>query len=75
MTGKEVAYEYMIGKCEEKLRELMGAEEYSKFADEIAKGAVKAEIDSMKSCEFKDFVQSRFDELIADDYNPENFDA
>lgn len=75
MPGKEIAYEYMIGKCEEKLRELMGAEEYSKFAAEIAKGAFKAEIDSMKSCEFKDFVQSHFDELTADDYNQENFDA
>lgn len=75
MSGKEIAYEYMIGKCEEKLRELMGAEEYSKFAAEIARGAFKAEIDSMAASDFKDFVQSHFDELTADDYNPENFDA
>ena len=71
----EIGYVYMIGKCEEKLRELMGAEEYSKFAAEIARGAFKAEIDSMAAGDFKDFVQSHFDELTGDDYNPENFDA
>ena len=69
----DISYIYMIRKCEEKLRELMGAEEYSKFAAEIARGAFKAEIDSMESCDFKDFVQSHFDEITADDYNPENF--
>ena len=71
----DISYIYMIGKCEEKLRELMGAEEYSKFAAEIARGAFKAEIASMQSSDFKDFVQSHFDEITADDYNPENFDA
>ena len=71
----EIGYIYMIGKCEDKLRELMGAEEYSKFAAEIARGAFKAEIDSMAASDFKDFLQSHFDELTADDYNPENFDA
>ena len=75
MTGKEIAYEYMIGKCEEKLRELMGAEEYSKFAAEIARGAFKAEIESAPDGVFKDFVLSHLSELTADDYNPENFDA
>ena len=71
----DISYIYMIGKCEEKLRELMGAEEYSKFAAEIARGAFKAEIASMAAGDFKDFVQSHFDELTADDYNPENFEA
>lgn len=71
----DISYIYMIVKCEEKLRELMGAEEYSKFAAEIARGAFKAEIASMAAGDFKDSVQSHFDELTADDYNPENFDA
>ena len=43
----DIGYMYIIGKCEEKLRELMGAEEYSKFAVEILKGAFNKEIDSM----------------------------
>ena len=47
-----IGYMYIIGKCEEKLRELMGAEEYSKFCVEILKGAFNEEIDSMAAkCE------------------------
>lgn len=40
-------------KMEEKLKELMGEEEYIEFASEIAKEAFKKELEGMADSEFK----------------------
>lgn len=73
--NNEVVYVYMIREQEKKLRELMGDAEYSAFAEEIAKGAFKAQVEGMAPGGFKDYCQSHFDEITADDYNPDSFDA
>lgn len=54
---------FLMRKMEEKLIELMGAEEYKKFATEIAREGFRQEIDGMADGEFKDFVKDHFDQI------------
>lgn len=54
----------IIGKMEEKLRELMGDEAYMEFAKETAKEAFRNEVEGMADCEFKDFVIENLQQII-----------
>lgn len=58
-----IALTYMVAAMEKKLRELMGDEEYRKFAAKVAKGAFEAEIYAQKKSGVKDF----FDEIAGED--------
>lgn len=54
---------YMMTKMEEKLRELMGDEEYQAFARQTAKDALLKEIDEMLGGDIREFVLEHFDEI------------
>lgn len=64
MTDK--AMMHMMKRMEDKLRELMGEEEFHKFSVELAKEAFRKEIDSMEDSEFKRFVTANFGAITAD---------
>ena len=50
----------MLKRFEEKLKELMGEEEYAKFSTEVAKEAFFAELTDMPEGDFKDFCLDNF---------------
>ena len=56
---------YMMTKMEEKLRELMGDEEYQVFARQTAKDALLKEIDEMLGGDIREFVLEHFDEITS----------
>ncbi|MBP5281766.1 MAG: hypothetical protein J6Z22_04620 [Lachnospiraceae bacterium] len=62
-----IALTYMVAAMEKKLRELMGDEEYRKFAAKVAKGAFEAEICALKERGFKGFCLDDFDEIVEED--------
>lgn len=47
-----------------KLRELMSAEDYSKFSVEVAKKGFLADVEELTDGEFKDFVMENFDRIF-----------
>lgn len=56
---------WFVTKMEEKLVELMGAEEYDRWSTEVAKEAFRKAVDEMPECEFKDFCNSHFDKIVS----------
>ena len=65
MTSKAITD--TMKRMEDKLRELMGEEEFHKFSVELAKEAFRKEIDGMEDSEFKRFVTANFGAITADD--------
>lgn len=55
-----------INKMEAKMIELMGIEEYNKFATEAAKECFREEINAMEDGHFKDFCLANFDVITRD---------
>ena len=61
-TMSEIATNYMITRLEEKLMELMG-DDYYEFAREIAKEALRKEIEAAADSDFKKFVLENLDDI------------
>lgn len=68
MTDK--AMMHTMKRMEDKLRELMGDEEYHKFSTELAKEAFRKEVEDMEDSEFKRFVTANFDDITAEPDKP-----
>lgn len=58
----------MIKRMEEKLKELMGEEEYIKFSREVAKETFFAECSDLPEGDFKDFCIDNFQFITSDDF-------
>ena len=51
---------FVMDRYEDKLKELMGPEEFNRFARGIALEGIKDEIGRMEDCEFKRFLIATF---------------
>jgi hypothetical protein len=61
----EKAYIAMLKMYENKLKEYMSEEEYTKFAEEVAKGVFLAEVLASPNDEFKKMVADNWDDITA----------
>lgn len=61
-TMSEIMANYMIKRMEEKLMELMG-DDYYEFAREIAKEALRKEMEAAADSDFKKFVLENLDDI------------
>lgn len=68
MTNK--AMTHMMKRMEDKLRELMGEEEFHKFSVELAKESFRKEVEGMADSDFKRFVTANFDDITAESDKP-----
>lgn len=55
----------MLQIYEDKLRELMGAADYSKFAEETARATFLSEVMAMPDGEFKQMIIDKWDSITA----------
>ena len=63
----ELSQTYMIGRMEEKLRQLMPKDEFSEFIEDVAKGAFLREVDESPDKGFRDFVHGNLEEIFGED--------
>lgn len=61
----EKAYIAMLIMYENKLKEYMSEEEYTKFSEEVAKGVFLAEVLASPNDEFKKMVADNWDAITA----------
>lgn len=61
MLDKQILH--IMNRYEQKLIELMGAEDFAKFSTEVAKEAFRSELEGMAPGDFKDFCLKNFDKI------------
>ncbi len=57
---------YVVKRYEEKLKELMGKEEFSKFSNDVAKEMFRSEIEGMAPSDFRDFCLENFGKIVGE---------
>lgn len=60
----EKAMLFIIARMDEKLKEYMTEEEHTAFCREIAKEAIRIDVEAMEDGDFKDFVRANFDRIM-----------
>ena len=63
----EKAILYIMKRMEAKLQDLLTAEEYHKFSEEVAKEAFRMDVEDMPDGDFKSFVLENFDLITRTD--------
>ena len=63
----EKAILYIMKRMEAKLQDLLTAEEYHKFSEEVAKEAFRMDVEDMQGGDFKSFILENFDLITLTD--------
>ena len=66
MASELEIYLHMMKRMEEKMIEMMGKDEYSKWSTEVAKETFMKWVSSSPSEDFKQFVEGNMDIIVGD---------